>query len=106
MRSGALILAMVLATGASALAQATQPAPASPTTSPTDAAIEQIRQAPNPSAAVEAYARAIAAPGAAGNLAIGQAYVRKMGDLGAPEMAEAQAQDLIKPDPSKARLAY
>src|SRR2546421_3967439 len=57
--------------------------------------LDAIRQWPDPSSAVRAYARAIASePGATG--AIEQTYVHRMVELGVPELADAQAQDLVK----------
>jgi hypothetical protein len=73
-------------------AATTQPA------TPTGAAAA-IAQASDPSAAVAAYAKALAdEPNS--NLAIESAYVRRMVDFGVPEMAEAQAQDLVLRDPN------
>jgi hypothetical protein len=65
-----------------------------PSTQPTSPAIQALSQTGDPSAAVEAYARGIAAN--PNDVDLQQAYVRHMVDLGAPEMADAQAHDLIK----------
>jgi hypothetical protein len=79
------------------------PAPLDPAASrPADAATDPltaIRKAPDPSAAVEAYARASKAAGQ-DTAALEQAYVSRLVALGLPELAESQARDLIqrKPD--------
>ncbi len=59
--------------------------------------LESIRTAPDPSAAVDAYARAIAA--LPNDVALPDAYIRRMVDFGLPEMADAQSQSLAKQDP-------
>src|SRR5439155_24761354 len=69
-------------------------APSNPSTAPAPPAIQSTYQAADPSAAVEAYARGIAAD--PNNVELEQAYVHHMVELGAPEMADAQAHDLLK----------
>ncbi len=59
--------------------------------------VREIQQAPDPSSTVEAYARALAA--APESTALELAYVRRMVELGAPQLAEMQAADLIERDP-------
>src|SRR5215467_2155921 len=76
---------LVFAQGPPATAPATQPSPP---------AIEAINQATDPSSAVEAYARGIAAK--PGDVELQQAYVHHMVDLGAPELADAQAHNLVQ----------
>lgn len=58
-------------------------------------AVSAIEKAPDPSAAVEAYANAPARD----SVALKQAYVKRLISLGVPEMAEAQARDLVKRRP-------
>src|SRR5881409_177389 len=65
--------------------------------SSTDAAVQAIQQAPDPSAAVAAYANGIAADRR--NSAIHAAYVARMVDFGLPEMASRQAQSLTTLEP-------
>jgi hypothetical protein len=62
-----------------------------------DALVAAIQHASEPAAAIQAYADAQAV--ASGNLAVEQAYVQRMVDLGLPEMADTQAQDLLRRDP-------
>jgi len=67
---------------------------------PSDPALIALREAADPSNAVEAYAAARAArlnPALAA-----EAYVRRMVEFGLPEMADAQALDLIQRDPRNA----
>ena len=61
---------------------------ATPTTNPADS----IRQAADPSAAVAAFV--VAAKADPQNTDIEQAFVHRMVELGAPELADAQARDL------------
>src|SRR5438270_52621 len=78
------LILIVLACGPMALAQTIAPAP---TTAP---AIDAIRGAKDPSSAVEAYARGVAAD-PSHIVDLEQAYVHHMVALGAPEIADAQA---------------
>jgi tetratricopeptide (TPR) repeat protein len=56
--------------------------------------LEELAQAPNPSAAVEAYSRArLAMPD---DVAVDQVYVRRMVELGAPEMCASQANRIVR----------
>jgi hypothetical protein len=55
--------------------------------------LEEIAGATSPSAAVEAYARARAAM--PDSLAVEQVYVRRMVELGAPDMCAAQARHIV-----------
>src|SRR4051812_15637421 len=76
------------------------PASAPVASAPAPTSVDAIRQAETPSVAVQAYAKAIAErPGDAG---VEDAYVKRMVELGVPDMAEAQADDLVKKDPSNA----
>jgi hypothetical protein len=88
------LLITVLLPGAFALAQVPAPVPA---TAPAaaDAMIQAVRTAPDPSATVEAYTRAIAAAGPAAAMEVKQAFVRRMLELGTPELADSQARDLV-----------
>jgi hypothetical protein len=121
MRSPRFIAAAMLAVGmvvgptASFAEDPPQPAPDAPVAAPegppapapanraaADPAADPltaIRNAPDPSAAVEAYARANKAAGG-DTAALEQAYVSRLVALGLPELAESQARDLIqrKPD--------
>ena len=56
-----------------------------------------IRDAVDPSSAIDAYAKATAAQRE--NVAVQEAYIQKMVSFGLPEMAERQAQDVTKRDP-------
>jgi hypothetical protein len=73
-----------------------------------DAAAQSIAMAPDPSAAVAAYAAANTPT--ANPAAIEDAYVHRMVDFNMPDLAYAQAQDLIRRDPhnsvSRAVIAY
>jgi hypothetical protein len=86
-----LVLAAVLP-GAGALAQST--IPARPTALAGNPLIEAVRAAPDPSSAVEAYAQGIAS-GTVAPTQLERAYVLHMVAHGAPELADAQAHDLI-----------
>ncbi len=96
----------------SACAQTTMPSAtgatygvsANPSTSP----IEAIRQAPDPSAAIEAYAKGVAVEPATDTLR--EAFIQRMIEFGVPAMAESQARELVNRRPNKglawAVLAY
>jgi hypothetical protein len=76
-----------------------QPAPpVAATTVPLDPAVQSIRQAADPSAAIEAYARI--GPAQRDNPAVPGAFVQRMVDFGLPEMADVQAQELIRRQPN------
>jgi hypothetical protein len=62
------------------------------TTKPVDPALDKILRAPDPSSAIDAYAQAVAS--GADKIAIEDAFVRRMVDLGVPELAGSQAADL------------
>ena len=62
------------------------------TAQPVDAAIQAIQQAPDPSAAIAAYANGVATD--RNNPKLYEAYVSRMVDLGLPEMAYHQAETL------------
>ena len=80
------------------VATAAAPAPATaPSTAPASP-LEALRAAANPSAAVDAYARA--ATTQPGNIDLEKAYIRKMVDLNVPEMADLQARNLVQRDGS------
>jgi uncharacterized membrane protein YgcG len=70
------------------------PVAATPTTAPISPAIQAILAAPDPSSAIQAYARGVATE--KNDVELEKAYVRHMVDLGAPEMADAQSRDLLK----------
>jgi hypothetical protein len=61
-----------------------------------EAAVQAIQQAPDPSAAVSAYAGGFAAD--PNNIALHNAYVTRMVDFGLPELAYHQAQQLASLD--------
>src|SRR3954451_13714088 len=85
-----LIAALVLSPLPVFAAEAPPPASA-PIVAPTSA--DQIRAATSPSEAVAAYTRVAAKE--PDNVDLERAYVRKMVDFGMPELADAQAHDLI-----------
>lgn len=64
---------------------------------PVDALIQQIREAQEPSSAIQAYAEARTV--APTDVAIEAAYVHRMAEFGLPEMANQQAQDLLVRSP-------
>jgi predicted Zn-dependent protease len=57
--------------------------------------IEDIGSAPDPSAAIQVY---VGAPDRS-NLDVEHAYVRRMEELGTPELADSQAKDVVARDP-------
>lgn len=59
--------------------------------------IQAINDSPDPSVAIQSYARAQAVGG--DDVGIQRVYLRRMVDFGLPEMADAQARDLVKRDP-------
>lgn len=67
------------------------PAPGSP-------AVQAVLQAPDPSSAIEAYARGRATVGE--STALMQAYVQRMVSFGLPEMADVQARQLLLQEPN------
>jgi Flp pilus assembly protein TadD len=89
---------MPSATGATYGASANRPA----------APIEAIRQAPDPSATIEAYAKGVAVEPATD--ALREAFIQRMVEFGVPAMAESQARELVNRRPSNglawAVLAY
>jgi hypothetical protein len=76
----------------------------SATQPPENASVQAIRTAPDPSATIDAYTRAIAAE-RANSVELEQAYVNRMIELGAPELADAQAHDLINRGVADATIA-
>jgi hypothetical protein len=60
-----------------------------------NALLDAIRTAPDPSATIQAYARGVVAAGPVHAVEIHRAYVQRMFALGAPELADAQAHELI-----------
>ena len=66
----------------------------------TDARLIAIREASDPSTAIEAYAEAVA--GRINRATAAEAIVRRMVEFGLPEMVDAQARDLIQRDPRSA----
>src|SRR3954471_16193425 len=71
--------------------------PAQPAAKDLSTAVQTIQQAPDPSAAVAAYANGIAADRK--DPAIHSAYIYRMIDFGLPELAYRQAQALTALDP-------
>ncbi len=86
-------------TFAGAQGPATRPAEPIPVQQPrpVDVLIQQIREAQEPSSAIQAYAQARAV--APTDVAIQLAYVHRMAEFGLPEMANQQAQDLLVRSP-------
>src|SRR5437763_1137215 len=78
-------------------AEPQQPAPITPATQPVTETISAIMKAPDPSAVVDAYARAITA--GQDVVSAESAYMRRLVELGLPEMAETQARDLTAKRP-------
>jgi len=75
-----------------------QPARSAPSTSPSPNGLtEAIEKAGDPSAAVEAYARAPRAE--PDNPHLTEAYLRRMVALGAPQLAEKQAEEAVARNP-------
>jgi hypothetical protein len=75
-----------------------QPSQAAPASAPSqDSLLQSIQSAADPSTAVAAYANAVSSLG--DSVLVEQSYVRRMVDLGLPELAEAQAQDLTRRSP-------
>jgi hypothetical protein len=84
-----------------ALAQATYPPQSAALTAPTAPAanpIQSIQQAPDPSAAVSAFASAVSS--GVPTIQAQEAYVSKMVDFGMPELAIHQAQALTRAEPT------
>ncbi len=95
----ALALGGVLASGQPLRAQDLYDEPLKPAsstrTSQSDASlIDALRKAPDPSSAVAAYARG--ADAKIDSIALDEAYVRRMIELGVPEMAFVQAQSVTR----------
>jgi len=90
--------APITPTTAPTIQASTMPAPVTAPAPAAASGIDQIRNAPDPSSAVDAYTRAQAA--APGNLDVEKAYVHRMVERNAPEMADAQARDVVARDPS------
>lgn len=67
-----------------------------------------VREAADPSATVAAYAAAVGQVGT--SVVVEDAYVRRMAEFGLPELAEMQAQDVLRRDPNndvaRAVVAY
>src|SRR3954471_5295691 len=111
----AIAAALAVAPAAEALAApdaATGPAaPTAPSTAPNThpnaamaallapvaARVDRIRRAPDPSSAVDAYTAAQAAD--PNNLEVERAYVYRMVELNAPELADVQARGVALRDP-------
>src|SRR5947209_8106753 len=69
-----------------------------PQPAPLPGDLQAIRDARDASAAVEAYSRATTGAAAGDRVPAEREYIRKMVDLGLPEVAEAQAQDVVNHD--------
>jgi hypothetical protein len=91
-----LLSATVAVAQSNRASSATQP--------PENGSVQAIRTALDPSATIDAYTRGIAA-GRANSLELEQAYVNRMIELGAPELADAQAHDLINRGVADATIA-
>ena len=89
MTTARMILMAALLPAAMAVAQSNAPAPAKP-----DNPAEAINSAPDPSSAIEAYARGLSG-GTAATVQLQRAYVQHMVSHGAPDLADAQAHDLV-----------
>jgi hypothetical protein len=85
----------VMAVGAEVYPSQTQPSGATAPAQPP--AIQAIADAQDPSTAVAAYAKAISS--GADQVAAERVYLSRMTEFGLPEMADAQAQDLMLKDP-------
>ena len=85
----------LVAAGAEIYPSQTQPATASAPAFPP--LIQAIQDAPDPSSAVGAYAKALS--GGADQVTAEKVYLIRMTEFGLPEMADAQAQDLLLKDP-------
>jgi hypothetical protein len=96
-----LTVCVIFGSGAMALGQEIGSLPALGAANPQ---LDAIRSAPDPSATIEAYARGVA-DGRVSVVELEQAYVRRMIELGAPELAEAQAHDLVHRGASDAFIA-
>src|SRR4051812_24990509 len=72
---------------------ATTPPPTAPTTNPNASPIDRIRSAADPSSAIDAYTRAQTAN--PGNLQLEKEYVHRMVELNVPELADAQAREIV-----------
>jgi hypothetical protein len=98
MKPARALLALAVSLAAATLtpaACAENPSPDAPTVASTPLLpADSIRVAADPSAAVQAYAAAQQAD--PGNTQVELAYVRRMVDFGLPEMADSQAQALVK----------
>jgi hypothetical protein len=94
------VLLTVFLPGALALAQTGVP----PTTNAPaeNAFLQAVTAAPDPSSTIAAYTRGVAA--AVGAVELDQAYVRRMFELGAPELADSQAHDLISRNAADATI--
>src|SRR5439155_15098509 len=88
-RNVGICLILTIALSAQAADVTTVKATTEPVVDRSASLIEAIRQSPDPSSAIQAYARAIASQPADTPL-IEQAYVRRMVELSVPEMADAQ----------------
>src|SRR5262245_24653663 len=73
-------------------------APKAPAAAPKDSSVDGIAKATDPSSAIAAYVEARAA--SPNDPAVDVAYVRKMVELGLPEMAEKQAKAVTERDAS------
>jgi hypothetical protein len=101
----ALVFALAIACGIltfSPTAPAAEIAPVQPTTRPSSQEnlpplLAAIRDARDPSGAVDAYGKALA--GGADSLSAERVYLIRMADFSLPEMADSQSQDLILRDP-------
>src|SRR5690349_6507421 len=97
MRLSTLFSALILSLSAAPLAAQPATQPTTTTDSRLAPYLQAIDQAPDPSSAIAAYARAFAV--APDNTRVQNALLRRMVDLRIPEMADAQAQEPIKREP-------
>jgi hypothetical protein len=99
-RTLSLLIAAALPAVAVAAAPATQPQPIATTAAVAPQShppLQAIQDAQDPSAAIAAYAKALSQ--GADQIAAERVFLVRMTDFGLPEMADAQAQDLILRDP-------
>src|SRR5438128_404683 len=100
MRIRHAVIAAIMAgatAGTTMVVETRAPTTQTASTQSVDRNIEAINSAADPSTAINAYADAKAAE--PGNLAVQQAFLRRMVGFQLPEMADAQAREIINRDP-------
>ena len=98
MKSASVLSRLVLSSGVLAVTACTSVRATNDATQGAPDLAQAITQAPDPSAAIQAYARAAAA--APSDLSVEAAYLHRMVSFGLPEMADAQAVDLTRRVPA------